>query len=245
MSAPHVAEGTPFPEPAAPRPVRMMCVPYAGAGAGVYRAWQQAPGAMLDVVPVQLPGREEEFTVPFHRTVREAAEDVARRVVRDAGGSPFVLFGHSLGAVLAYEATRCLWEAGGPLPRHLVVSGSVSPRRRRTPRLSADPERAIAQLRELTGQVDAFADPELRDLLLPALRADITMLDGYRPQPRRPLPIALTALRGTDDATVPVADWHDWAAYTSAAFRTAELPGGHMYLTESWPTVLRTVEELV
>jgi surfactin synthase thioesterase subunit len=244
VSAPHVAEENPFPEQDAPRPLRMMCVPYAGAGAGVYRGWQRASSALLDVIPVQLPGREEEFTAPFHRTVREAAEDVAGRVARGSGGHPFVLFGHSLGAVLAYEATRSLWSTGGPLPRHLVVSGSVSPRRRRTRRLSEDPEQAVTQLSDLTGQVEAFADPELRGLLLPALRADIGMLDGYHPQPGRPLPIPLTAIRGADDASVPVTDWQDWAAYTSAAFRTVELPGGHMYLTESWPSVLRTVEEL-
>jgi surfactin synthase thioesterase subunit len=174
-----------------------------------------------------------------------AAEDVAGRVADEAGGAPFVLFGHSLGALLAYEATRHLRETGGPLPRHLVVSGSVSPRRRRPEKLSDDPVRAVAQLRELTGQPEAFADPEIRDLLLPALRADIAMSEGYRPQPHRPLPVPLTALRGTADASVPAADWRDWAAYTSAGFRAVEFPGGHMYLTESWPDVLRAVAALV
>ncbi|WP_186785386.1 thioesterase II family protein [Streptomyces misionensis] len=245
MSAPRAAEETPFPEPAAPRPLRMMCVPYAGAGAGVYRGWRQEPGTVLEVVPIQLPGREEEFTAPFHRTVRAAAADVAGRVADEADGAPFVLFGHSLGALLAYEATRHLREIGGPLPRHLVVSGSASPRRRRPEKLSDDPARAVAQLRELTGQPDAFADPEIRDLLLPALRADLAMSESYRPQPHHPLPVPLTALRGTADTSVPAADWRDWAAYTSAGFRTVEFPGGHMYLTESWPDVLRAVAELV
>ncbi|MEV7814478.1 alpha/beta fold hydrolase [Streptomyces flaveolus] len=245
MSAPRVAEETPFPEPATPRPLPMMCVPYAGAGAGVYRRWRPEPGAGLDVVPIQLPGREEEFTAPFHRTLRAAAEDVAGRVAGHADGAPYVLFGHSLGALLAYEATRHLLETGGPPPRHLVVSGSVSPRRRRPEKLSDDPALAVAQLRELTGQPEAFADPEIRDLLLPALRADIAMSEGYRPQPHRPLPVPLTALRGTADASVPAPDWRDWAAYTSAGFQAVEFPGGHMYLTESWPAVLRAVAELV
>ncbi|MEU3031644.1 thioesterase II family protein [Streptomyces incarnatus] len=245
MSAPRAAEETASPEPGAPRPLRMMCVPYAGAGAGVYRGRRPEPGAELDVVPVQLPGREEEFTAPFHRTVRAAAEDVAGRVAGLADGAPYILFGHSLGALLAYEATRHLLETGGPPPRHLVVSGSVSPRRRRPEKLSDDPAQAVAQLRELTGQPEAFADPEIRDLLLPALRADIAMAEGYRPQPHRPLPVPLMALRGTLDASVPVTDWWDWAAYTSAGFWTVEFPGGHMYLTESWPAVLRAVAELV
>ncbi|MEU5798793.1 alpha/beta fold hydrolase [Streptomyces sp. NPDC047813] len=245
MSAPRVAEEAAYSEPAAPRPLRMMCVPYAGAGAGVYRGLRPGPGADLDVVPVQLPGREEEFMAPFHRTVRAAAEDVAGRVAGHADGAPYVLFGHSLGALLAYEATRHLLETGGAPPRHLVVSGSVSPRRRRPEKLSDDPALAVAQLRELTGQPEAFADPEIRDLLLPALRADTAMSEGYHPQPHRPLPVPLTALRGTLDIAVPVADWRDWAAYTSAGFQSIEFPGGHMYLTESWPAVLRAVAELV
>ncbi len=224
----------------------MMCVPYAGAGAGVYRAWQRSVGIALEAVPIQLPGREEEFTAPFHRTVREAAEDVAGRIVSASDSRPFVVFGHSLGAVLAYEATRHLHESGGPLPRHLIVSGSVSPRRRRPPGLPADTGRAVSRLREMTGQpMEAFADPELRDILLPALRADMAMLDRYRPAPRQPLPVPLTAIRGTSDTHVPVADWRDWETFTSAGFQTVEMSGGHMYLIDSWPAVLRTAEELV
>ncbi|WP_406466481.1 alpha/beta fold hydrolase [Streptomyces hirsutus] len=228
-------------------PLRMMCVPHAGSGAGVYRPWQRnPPSPALQVVPIQLPGREEEFTAPCYRSVEEAAHGIAGRMAETAGSAPFLVFGHSLGAVLAYEATRLLLEGGGPAPLHLVVSGSVSPRRRRPQHLPADDRQAVEQLREMTGQpLDALDEPELRELLLPVLRADIGMLDRYRPAPGPPLPIPFTAIRGRADASVPAADWRDWEHYTSEAFRAVEMPGGHMYLTDSWPAVWRTVEALV
>ncbi|WP_030613926.1 thioesterase II family protein [Streptomyces sclerotialus] len=224
-----------------------MCLPYAGAGAGVYRHWQQSSPAGLTIVPIQLPGREEEFTRPFYRSVPEAADGIAERIRQAAGAGPFIVFGHSLGSLLAYEATRRLLETGGPVPHHLVVSGSVSPRRRRAPwPATGSDAMTVARLREFTGQpLEALDHPELRELLLPALRADIALLTGYAPADRPPLPVPLTALRGSEDATVPVADWQDWQACTSAEYRAVELPGGHMYLNESWPLVLRTVSDVL
>lgn len=229
-------------------PSPVLCVPYAGAGAGVYRPWQQEPGPLLWPVPLQLPGREEEFTRPFHGSIGAAVADLVQRVRAEAGHEPFVLFGHSLGAVLAYETTRQLLASGGPTPAQLVVSGSASPRRRRPPGPVADSDKlTVARLRELTGApLQALEDAELRELLLPALLADLAILVGYRP-PRDPVPLPLpvTAIRGSADATVLVEDCQDWEAYTSAAFRCVELPGGHMYLDNSWPALRQILESLV
>ncbi|MEU7576189.1 alpha/beta fold hydrolase [Streptomyces sp. NPDC041068] len=234
--------------PRGTRALKVLCLPYAGAGAGVYRPWQHDPGPALSPIPIQLPGREEEFSLPHHHSMAAAVADVVRRVRAAADGEPFVLFGHSLGAVLAHEAARQLLASGGPIPRHLVVSGSVSPRRRRPPRpFPTDPDAfTVARLRELTGApLETLEHPELRDLLLPALLADLALLDDYRPpQDPAPLPLPITAIRGSSDATVPVLDWQDWEAYTSAAFRGLQLPGGHMYLTDSWPSVRQTLERL-
>lgn len=231
------------------QPLQVLCLPYAGAGAGVYRPWQAAPGSVLAPVPIQLPGREEEFTRPFHRSMTEAVADVVTRIRAVTDGAPFVLFGHSLGAVLAYEALRELLASGGRAPQHLVVSGSVSPRRRPPPPTApADPGPfTIARLRELTGApLEALEHPELRELLLPALLADLALLDSYRPaQSPTPLPVPVTAIRGSSDDAVPVGDWQDWQAYTSGPFRSLELPGGHMYLTDSWPAVRGALEDLV
>jgi surfactin synthase thioesterase subunit len=228
--------------------VRVVCLPYAGAGASAYRPWLPYATENLVPVPVQLAGREEEYSAPFYRSMPEAAADAAERVRRAAGGGPFLIFGHSFGALLAYETARELATTGGPMPLHVVVSGSVSPRRRRPVPMSAvDDDQAVRDLAAMGAvNLEAFEIPELREILLPVLRADVALLNGYAPDPvPLPLPLPLTALRGDRDRRVPEADWRDWSAYTDGPFRAVEFPGGHMYLTEHWAAVWTILEGLV
>ncbi|MFI0786145.1 thioesterase II family protein [Streptomyces lydicus] len=224
----------------------LFCLPYAGAGAGVYRPWFRRESEVLRAVPVQVPGREEEFNAPFYRTMAEAAAGTAGRISAAAGKEPFVVFGHSFGAILAYEAVRHLVATGGPLPVQLVVSGSTSPRHRQAEPLDADDEVAAAQAAAIAGrEIEVFADPTARALLLPAMRADVGLLADYAPTAHTPLPVPLTALRGDADHLAPAAEWRDWSAFTSGPFSAVEFPGGHMYLTDRWAEVWRAVEALV
>jgi surfactin synthase thioesterase subunit len=108
--------------------IPLFCFPYGGAGAGVYRPWKKRASAAFRVEPVQYAGREERFAEPFYRTVAEAAEDCANRVEKTVGGGGgFAFFGHSLGALIAYETTRLLMTRCAPLPEHLIVSGAAGP----------------------------------------------------------------------------------------------------------------------
>ncbi|MEV8032185.1 alpha/beta fold hydrolase [Streptomyces sp. NPDC086182] len=226
---------------------KMMCLPYAGAGAGVYRPWQQLSSPRLEAAPIQLPGREEEFTSPFYTGIAEAAARTADRVREAAGTGPFVIFGHSFGAVLAYETAQHLLADGGPVPGHVIVSGSVSPRHRRHLTISdTDDDQAVIDLQNMTGQkIEALHHPELRALLLPAMRADVGLLSTYVPSTAEPLPLPLTAIRGDSDPMVPAREWLDWSSFTSGPFRSVEMTGGHMYLTEDWPLVWKTLEGLL
>ncbi|MGV4927981.1 thioesterase (plasmid) [Streptomyces sp. BHT-5-2] len=227
---------------------KLICLPYAGAGAGVYRPWRAMSTPRLEAVPIQLPGREEEYGAPFYATIAEAAEDIAGRIRAAVGTEPYSLFGHSFGSILAYETTQQLIGHGGPLPEQIVVSGSVSPRHRERRLISADDdEQAVADLRDMVGQdIESLNHPDLRALLLPVLRADVKLLSDYEPAAgRAPLPIPLTAIRGDADVMVPVPEWRDWSAFTSAAFRELQMPGGHMYLADDWGLVWKTIEELL
>jgi surfactin synthase thioesterase subunit len=225
---------------------KMMCLPYAGAGAGVYRTWAGYTSDRLVAVPIQLPGREEEYTTPFYASIAEAAAGTATRIRAAAGADPFIIFGHSFGSILAYEAAHVLAATGGPVPERVIVSGSVSPRRRRRMSISeVSDEQAVADLREVIGHdIEALNHPELRELLLPAMRADIRLLGDYMPSTLEPLRMPLTAIRGDADAMAPVSGWMDWSRFTSACFGAIEMSGGHMFLTESWPLLWKTIEEL-
>ncbi|MDR6594578.1 thioesterase II family protein [Saccharothrix longispora] len=226
---------------------RLMCLPHAGAGAGLYRPWRDYESDVLRVVPVQLPGREELFTEPHSGSMAEAARRCAGQVLDLAGGEPFALYGHSFGALLAFETARELLAAAGPLPSRLVVGGAADPASRRPDHLAdLDDDGLIAWVRRGAGTgSDVWSVPQLRELLLPALRADVALFSGYRADVVRALPFPITALRGVDDDAVPAGLCARWADWTTSSFELIELPGRHLYFTEDWPRLWRTLESVM
>ncbi|MFE3717014.1 thioesterase II family protein [Streptomyces cyaneofuscatus] len=226
-------------------PTALVCLPFAGAGASFFRAWEQHVPQPLRIMAVQLPGREERFVEPPHLDVREAVADAYDQVVRDTGGTGRVaVFGHSLGAVLAYELARRLEESGAFDVERLFVSGSPGPRDGRKARASdLDDEAFLAQVRTFAGYVHpALDNPDLRELLLPALRADVAMHEDFLPSADRPLRVPVTALRGSRDALVSGAALAGWADVTDGGLDVVEVDGGHMYLADGAPTLLRLIE---
>jgi surfactin synthase thioesterase subunit len=227
----------------------LLCFPYAGAGAGFFRPWRGHDQAAVDVVAVELPGREKRFTEEPYRDVHEAVDDLAAGVLELlAGRSRVVLFGHSLGAVLAYEMARRIEAAVRPAVSHLVVSGSPGPAAARSSRATGLPDgEFLARVHEFAGYSHpALEDPAMRELLLPCLRADVEMHENYRPSASGPLlRMPITAVRGADDSLVSAAELSEWAKATTGEFRVVQLPGGHMYLVDSAAEILALVCRLL
>ncbi|WP_435297997.1 thioesterase II family protein [Streptomyces sp. YPW6] len=213
----------------------LVCLPFAGGGAGFYRAWKDLPDRAPRIVPLQLPGREELFIEDPFLDVIDAADALAPRAADLAGPGPVSLFGHSLGAVLAYEIARRLADHPVVELRHLYVSGSPGPWTGRTRRASGLPDDAfLSRVQEFAGyEHDALADPDMRELLLPVLRADVEMHENYKPVSDEPLRIPVTSLRATDDHLVTREQAEEWRTTTTEAFRLVEPEGGHMYLIDS------------
>ncbi|MFJ3671342.1 thioesterase II family protein [Streptomyces sp. NPDC090106] len=221
--------------------VTLVCLPFAGAGASFFRAWRKLPSPGVEVAPLQLPGREEQFHRSPFTDVADAVKELTPQVLeRTAHSSRVALFGHSLGAVLAYEVARELERGGHPAFGHLVVSGSPPPwagRRERT--VAVDDEEFLRRVQDFAGyRHEAFDDPDLRELLLPTLRADVTMHESYRPSDRRPLAVPVTVLRGAEDTLVSREEAEEWRHVTTGPFTYTEPPGGHMYLADTADPVL-------
>ncbi|MGF1426687.1 thioesterase II family protein [Kitasatospora sp. LaBMicrA B282] len=228
------------------QPTQLICLPFAGSGASFFKQWLPIAPPGLQLVPVQLPGREERFADTPHTEVARAVDEVHAWLLQRLGaGGPVALFGHSLGAVLAYELAHRLAGSDGQVPVRLFVSGSPGPWSPRADRATGlDDEAFVARVRRFSGYTHpALEDPEMRELLLPLLRADVEMHEGYRPASDKPLPVPITALRGADDALVDAAQCAQWAAATSARFATAELAGGHMYLAEGAADLLALIRD--
>lgn len=218
----------------APGATRLICFPHAGGGASVYLPWgAQLPE--LDVMALQLPGRESRLSEPaldHFPSLREAVVQALAPLL----DRPFVFFGHSMGALLAYEAARALQLRGGPLPVHLYVSGRRCPLVRDSePPLHGLPDLAFLDaLDKRFGGVPAVIrnDPDLRALFVPTLRADLGALERHRFEPDALLRVPITALGGVDDPQTTSAMLAGWSELTSRAFDIQRFEGGHFYLHE-------------
>jgi medium-chain acyl-[acyl-carrier-protein] hydrolase len=231
------------PDPQAP--LRIFCFPYAGGGASVFRRWATALAPGVEVRAVQYPGRESRLREPPFRRLKPMVEALVD-VLRPALDRPFVFFGHSMGATVAYEVARRLRRDGGPLPLRLFVSA------RQAPHLPWEEQpmhdRPDAELREwlakLGGTPEAVLQHnELMTLLMPLLRADFAIVETYQYEAGAPLDCPITALVGKEDSGTPRERMEGWAAHTSGGFEAQTLPGNHFFLHSAEEQVLQIVRD--
>jgi len=221
-----------------PRPdarARLFCFPYAGGGASVFREWSRLLPPHIEVVGVQLPGRESRIRErPLTRT--DQVVETLMPALAQFFDLPYALFGHSLGALLAFECARSVRRQGHRGPSHLFVSGRFAPQLR-------DEEHAVHHLptpqfiehvKGLGGMSRAvFEEPELVQLLLPALRADFAIHETYNYAPEPPLECPITAFGGTADRRVSYQRLVAWREQTQNRLEVHQLPGGHFFLRDA------------
>ncbi|MGE5286591.1 MAG: thioesterase II family protein [Micromonosporaceae bacterium] len=228
--------------------LRVLCFPYAGGGASVYRTWPDLLPAEADVCAIQMPGRESRIREAPLRQLAPVVSTIAG-AIRPLLDTRFVLFGHSLGALIAFELARELGRAGLPGPEHLFVSGRRAPQLASTePPIHAKPAAEfIRAIRRLEGTPAEFLEnPELLDLLLPTLRSDFAVGETYSYLPSRPLDVPLTAFYGHADKVATRADAAAWRHQTTRSFTLRGLPGGHFFLrTAQWQMLKAITADLL
>jgi surfactin synthase thioesterase subunit len=220
--------------------VRLYCFPHSGGSPGEFARWSdQLPED--EVLGVQLAGRGGRLTETPLTDVRELAVALADSVGFSA---PFVFFGHSLGALVAYETARVLLDRGRRMPDQLFVSACPGPDvPRRMPPLTGLPDAELLdRLEEYYGPLGAELreDPELLALVLPAYRADFAAAESYEYVSGPPLDVPITAFGGIND-TVSEDDLRAWSQHTTGQFRLDQFPGGHFYLRAQVQPLLATV----
>lgn len=221
---------------------RLFCFAHAGGGAAAFRLWHPGLPRHVEVCAIQLPGRANRIREAPLRSIPAIVEALLPSILPQLD-RPYALFGHSMGSMVAFALAHELVRRGAPAPAHLFVSGRRGPTR-------PDPEPPlhvlsdadfVAELLRRYGGIPAevLAEPELMQLLLPSLRADIHALETYRPGVPSPLPCPVTAYGGADDGLNPPDQLEAWRNETRAAFRYRTFPGGHFYLEGQRDALLR------
>jgi medium-chain acyl-[acyl-carrier-protein] hydrolase len=213
---------------------RLICLPHAGGSTASFAHWRKHLPPATDLCIAQFPGRgareaEPPITDPAAMVIELAAAAVPLTDL------PYVLFGHSLGAILAFEVARCLRRSGHPPPCGLFVSASRAPRHIPS-RFVLDavqlPEDAfMTAIRTLGGlPEDLFDEPALREVVLATTRRDFNLVARYRYQAELPLTVPLTVLYGRADKHLPRVLLDDWRLESSATAEILAFDGGHFYL---------------
>lgn len=226
--------------PVAAPAIRLICFPYAGGGLTPFRQWQIGPD--VEVVGVQLPGREDRFTEPpFDRM--ERLLDWVDEVLAPHLNQSYALFGHSMGARIAYGYAHRLRERGRPAPRLLFVSGSPGPRLPVEVGGWNEPDSGLVKwlLRMNGTPAQILTNPQVLEALLPTLRADLTVVATSPYRRRTPLDLPIHAFAGAEDDYASAARMAAWSAETAAGFRLTTLPGGHFFLADQRDAVLATI----
>jgi len=214
--------------------IRLFCLPHAGAGTAMYNMWKRFLPAFVEVCPVQIPGREARLGEP---SITDCARLIAEITSAMSGhlDKPYAIFGHSMGALLALDLARSLRSAGLPAPSYLFVSGRNAthvPMKHGSIHQMPDDEFLEALATRYGGLPQEILEtPELLELYLPILRADLTLLETHRYEALAPLDCPIAAFAGKDDRNVSAEGLDAWGEHTTAAFEMKWFAGDHFYLT--------------
>ncbi|WEO95425.1 alpha/beta fold hydrolase [Streptomyces sp. FXJ1.172] len=222
----------------------VVCFPYAGGGARVFRDWPRRLSPLVSLYAVQLPGREERRSqAPVHDAERVVADLCS--AIEPLREEKVVLFGHSLGAVLAARVAQELFADRSAADALLVVSGRRSPwSGPRTPSARGLTDEELVEAFRAGGgeRAQLAADPDFARLMLPALKADLQLADAASRIRERSMSIPVIGLYGTHDTGTPLHYVRPWSRVTTGGFRTVEIDGDHYFAETRAADVVAVVD---
>ena len=224
----------------------MICFPHAGGSASYYLPLSKGLAPHAEVLVLQYPGRQDRGREPFVDNIPDLADQVFNALL-PVSGRPFAFFGHSMGAVVAYEVARRFHEHTETGPAMLFPSGRRAPSCYRPGDIHLrDDAGIVAELHNVGGTASrALADPDVLEMILPAVRNDYHAIETYLYSPGPLLPTPVTVLVGSSDPQTSIDDAAAWREHTTGEFNLRVFPGGHFYLEACQSDVIDTIRAAV
>lgn len=225
--------------------LRLVCFPYAGGSASFFRDWSGSLPSSIEVIAVQLPGRSDRLEETLFTNIKPLIGALVE-VLGSILDRPVAFWGHSLGAILGFEIAHQLYRETGRQPAWLFLSGHAAPQ---TPR-SGQPihllpdEHFWTALKKMNGIPDeVLLRPELRQVFLPILRADLCMSETYLYLPKPPLPCPISVFGGAKDKSCSHLALSAWRTHTQGRFMLRILPGDHFFINSSRTSILEAIAD--
>lgn len=222
---------------------RLFCFHYAGSGGSIFRPWTKLVSDEVELVAVQLPGRENRLDEPLLHSMELVTGPLAD-ALPPLLDKPFAFFGHSTGALISFELARVLRQRGLPQPELLIVSGQDAPQvKPAVIRHSLSDPEFIEILRGCNGTPDVvLKNPALLELLLPRIRADGAVYETYRyDHQQAPLDCPIVVFHGREDGMVNLDELGRWDGETRNTCRHYAFPGGHFFVHEAEEAVIEHI----
>ena len=234
-----------FPRPTSQANLRLFCFPYAGGGSSVFRGWAEKLLPEIELCSVQLPGRENRIRESPFKDFFSLVQALAE-VLLPYLNSPYAFFGHSMGGRIIFELSRYFRKQGAPIPKHLFVSACRAPQMQ-------DPPPPIHNLPDMEfiervtnygcASETVLRNPEVMELFLPLLRADLAVVESYVYTCEAPLDCPITALGGLQDKIINRKDLNGWCEQTKSTFTLRMFPGNHFFINSQRGNLLNAIHK--
>lgn len=227
-------------------PRTLYCFPYSGTGGVIYQSWVKALAPDIDVCPVELPGRWGRLREAPYESLDDLVEALGPVLAEDAR-APYALFGCSFGGLVAFELCRFMRRIGRSLPSHLFIAATRGPGvKRASPTMHMLSDSAlIRRVGDLYGPLPTaiLESPDMRDMVLRILRADLKCVETYRYRPEAPLPVPITVFGGKSDPGIGVELLEDWREQSDREVDVRVLDAGHLFLASHERELLSVIRD--
>jgi surfactin synthase thioesterase subunit len=225
--------------------INVFCIPFAGGSKYSFAGLKKVPAQKTTFIPIEIPGRGSRYKELLLTDMAQIADDLLAQLINKID-NPYAIYGHSMGALLAYLLTKRLLQENLSLPIRLFVSGSGGPsvKNRITSSYLLPKDAFLEGIRKLGGSMEqAINDPSIMNIYEPILRADFQAVELYKYQQEEPFAIPVTVFFGENDPKVTFLEASAWQKETQAAIEIIPFPGSHFFIFGQESRIVELIEE--